>query len=221
MPDTPTIDFAAIQSKAACVFAPRARIESAPAFSGTEAYAAGAAAFGSVRDFAARADADELDGLLIELVDPIHGDSPTTLATTLRSVLTSLVSADGGSPEAALQEANSDHWWLTLCGTRWFVLVFAPCYPSDSPRHTFGSSSTYVLLQPVSSFDRRATPRGTTITQEIRERIRDAYAARGCPYDGELAQQDVESLKFVWPLQLGDQPVRWWSSSAEHRQGSR
>lgn len=221
MADTPNIDFAAIQERAGCVFASRARIEAALPSSETDGFAAGTAAFSSVRDFADRAETDELDGLLIELLDSLHGESLASLATAVRRLLTGLITADGSSEESALQEAGSEHWWLTLCETRWFVLVFAPCYPAASPRFTFGSSSTYVLLQPVSSFDRRATPRGTTIAPEIRERIRAVYAAEGCPYDGDLAQQDVESLKFVWPLHIGDEPVRWWQSAPEPGRSSR
>lgn len=65
----------------------------------------------------------------------------------------------------------------------------------------------------MTSFDRHATPRGAVIADEVRQMIRRAYAAGGCPYDADLAQQDVEALKFVWPLRLGAAPVLWWQSN--------
>lgn len=222
MPDVaPGGGFQAIQRWAACAFAPRARVESAPSFPGVDARAAGGAAFAAVSDVAARAETEELDGIVIELSDPIHGASLDALAMTTHALLAGLVLADGGRPLEALREAGGEHWWLTLCGTRWFVLVFAPCYPAVSPRFTFGSNSTYVLLQPVCSFDRRATPRGAEIAPEARMRIRNAYAAQGCPYDGDLAQQDIEALKFVWPLLNGDEPVRWWDAQPVPRKDQR
>ncbi|MEY9938573.1 hypothetical protein [Streptacidiphilus sp. MAP5-3] len=213
MPETPGAMFQGIQNWAACVFAPRARVVAAAPVHGADARSVGAAALPEVADFAARADDEELDGFLVEFLDPACGNTLDALITTVRELLTGLITADGHDPAHALAQADSEHWWLTLCGTRWFVLAFAPCYPAVSPRFTFGSTSTYVLLQPVSSFDRRATPRGTTVSPEVRARIRRAYAAGGCPYDHELAQQDVEALKFVWPLRLGDAPVRWWTGA--------
>ncbi|APU21282.1 YqcI/YcgG family protein [Actinoalloteichus sp. GBA129-24] len=213
MTDRPDTGFARIQRRAACLFAPNARIESAAPFHGARAREAGVAAAAVLGAFAARIEADQLDGLMIELTRGHHGDCLAALAATTREVLTGLLEendATGGE----LASAGSEHWWLRLHGTRWFVLTFAPCYAVTSPRHTFGSSSTFIVLQPVESFDRHATPRGGLISDAVRQRIRRAYATRGCEYDGDLAQQGVEALKFVWPRHLGEAPVRWWPSPA-------
>ncbi|MDH6140474.1 hypothetical protein P3T35_002482 [Kitasatospora sp. GP30] len=220
MAEKPGADFQHIQQRAACAFATRARIEAAPPFRGADARIAGLAAASTLADLASRADADELDGLLIELTDARHGLSLGALAATTREILAGLLEADGDAAAETLSNAGVDHWWLTLCGTRWFALAFAPCYPADSPRFTFGSGSTFLLLQPVASFDRHATPRGSVIADEVRQMIRRAYAARGCPYDVDLAQQDVEALKFVWPLHQGDAPVQWWRSGTAVRRES-
>jgi len=212
VPEKPSVEFRVIQQRAACAFAARARIEAVAPFHGADAREAGLAAAPGVAKFAARADADELDGLLIELTHADHGVNLEALAMTTRAVLTGLVAADGDDTAKTLREAGSEHWWLTLFGTRWFVLAFAPCYVANSPRFTFGSDSTFLLLQPVTSFDRHATPRGGVIADDVRQMIRRAYAAAGCPYDAGLAQQDVEALKFVWPRRRGDAPVQWWQS---------
>jgi len=137
------------------------------------------------------------------------------LAAATREVITGLLKAAGASPTEALRDAEQDNWWLTLLGTRWFVLAFAPCYPASSPRATLGAPSTFLLLQPVASFDRHATPRGTVIPLQVRRSIQQAYAAAGRPYDTQLALQEVEALKFVWPMP-GDEvrPVHWWVPSA-------
>ncbi len=214
MADEAGAGFGLIQQQAACVFAARARIEATKPFHGANARAAGLAAAATMADFAARGQTEELDGLLIELTQGCHGVSLKALATTTREVLAGLLAAGGDTVANGLRGAGSEHWWLTVCGTRWFVLAFAPCYPATSPRHTFGSRSTFLLLQPVESFDRHATPRGAVIAEEVRQMIRRAYAANGCPYDAELAQQDVEALKFVWPKRKGDAAVRWWQSDS-------
>ncbi|MFJ6136253.1 hypothetical protein [Kitasatospora sp. NPDC092286] len=215
MPEKPSAGFRLIQQQAACAFASRARIEAVPTFHGADAREAGLAAAPRMADFAVRVEADALDGLLIELSHACHGASVDALAVATREVLSGLLAAEGEDAGAALSEAGSDHWWLTLRGTRWFVLAFAPCYPAYSARFTFGSGSTYLLLQPVMSFDRHATPQGAVIADEVRQMIRLAHVGAGCPYDSALAQQDVEALKFVWPLDRDDAPVRWWQSDTD------
>ncbi|TQF06327.1 hypothetical protein E6W39_34110 [Kitasatospora acidiphila] len=217
MAEKPGTGFELIQRQAACTFAARARIEAVAPFHGADAREAGLAAAGALADLTECAGTDELDGLLIELTDARHGFSLETVAVTTREVLVGLLEADGNDAAEALSNAGAEHWWLTLCGTRWFALAFAPCYPADSPRFTLGSRSTFLLLQPVASFDRHATPRGSVIAEEVRQMIRHAYASVGCPYDTDLARQDVEALKFVWPLRQGDAPVQWWRSGTGGR----
>lgn len=213
MPD-PSGSFAVIQRNAACPFAGRARIEADVPYTGQDAEEAGRAAARHLARFAARIEQDELDGLLIELTDARHGATIEAAAATTRAVIAGLLEAVGESADRALERAADEHWWLELFDTRWFVLLFAVCYPHDSPRSTFGSPSTYLLFQPVASFDRHAVPKGGVISVEVRERIRRDYANTGRPYDGALAQQDVEALKFVWPLCTRDNPVRWWMRSS-------
>jgi hypothetical protein len=211
MPDRVPTAFAAIKERASCPFAARARIHAAEPFGGPDARAAGAAVMPLLVEFAERVERDELDGFLIELTDPVHGKDVDALAAATREVVMGLLEAAGVSSAEALRDAGQVHWWLTLLDTRWFVLAFAPCYPASSPRATLSSPSTFLLLQPVASFDRHATPRGTVIPLQVRRAIQQAYAESGRPYDVLLALQDVEALKFVWPLP-GDEarPVHWW-----------
>ncbi|MFI8101246.1 amino acid--tRNA ligase-related protein [Streptomyces sp. NPDC086023] len=206
--------FRTVQDRAECTFARRSRLVGMPAHDGPDAYAAGLAAGPALRAFTDRAAADRLDGFVVELTDPAHGATPAAVAATTRAVLAGVLTADGDSGLAGLEGAEAEHWWFRAFGTRWFALVFAASYGPESPRHTFGSASTFVLLQPVEAFDRHASPRGTAIAESVREDIRDRYAAGGRPYDAELAAQDVEALKFVWPHGSADAPVRWWERSA-------
>ena len=213
MPSQPSAGFSAIQQAASCPFAERARVCSAEPFTGRKPRVAGIAALSALEAFTSRIDDEELDGFLIELTDPIHGSSTDSLAAATRDVIAGLLEASGANVEEAFAHVEHEHWWLTLCGSRWFVLIFAPCYPADSARATFGSRSTYLLLQPVASFDRHSTPRGAVIPESVRRAIQQSYAVSGRPYDTELAMQDVESLKFVWPLPgHEDRPIRWWQA---------
>ncbi|GAA2117992.1 hypothetical protein GCM10009759_64860 [Kitasatospora saccharophila] len=210
--------FRTIQSASACLFAARARIETVPAYTGPRPYDAGHTAGAAVADLARRIEAEEVDGLLLQLTDPSLGSTIEALATTVRQAVTGLLAATGADPAAALAGAGTDGWWLQLAGVRWFLIVFAPCYPATSPRSTRGSSTTFLLLQPVHSFDRHATPKGTVIAPAVRERIRAAHQAAGTPYDAELAQQTAEAQKFVAPLHPDAPPVTWWladTSSAD------
>ncbi|WP_371500285.1 hypothetical protein OG871_27525 [Kitasatospora sp. NBC_00374] len=210
MTDIPVGTFTSLQQDSACLFATRARLEAAPVFDGTDAFTAGRAAAPALVDFAWRAQAEELDGLVLELTYRPLGADLDTLAVTVRQVISGLLDAIGTDPGTALRDAGTPGWWLTLAGTRWFVVVFAPCYPSTSPRSTHGLTSTFLLLQPVHSFDRHASPKGSVIAPVVRQRIRDAHTVAGCPYDPALAQQDIEALKFIAPLHQDDPPVTWW-----------
>ncbi|GAB7185709.1 hypothetical protein ATKI12_5540 [Kitasatospora sp. Ki12] len=202
--------FARIQRGSACLFAARARIETVPAYGGADPYEAGRAAGPAVADFARRVEGEELDGLVLQLADPRHGATLDALTASVRETVTGLLAVTGSDPAAELAHAGADGWWLSLAGVRWFLVVFAPCYPETSPRSTRGSASTFLLLQPVHAFDRHATPKGTVIAPAIRQRIRDAHHAAGTPYDSSLAQQTCEAAKFVAALNPGDPPVTWW-----------
>lgn len=219
MAEKPGADFQHIQQRAACAFATRARIEAAPRSVVLTRELPGSPPPAPWRtSHRARTPTSWTDSSSSSLTPATV--SVWALAATTREILAGLLEADGDAAAETLSNAGVDHWWLTLCGTRWFALAFAPCYPADSPRFTFGSGSTFLLLQPVASFDRHATPRGSVIADEVRQMIRRAYAARGCPYDVDLAQQDVEALKFVWPLHQGDAPVQWWRSGTAVRRES-
>lgn len=207
--------FTPILRAASCPFAARAAIRAARPFGGSSARAAGAAVLPALADFTAVIGREELDGFLIELTRPEHGRTIGDLSASVLDVITGLLEASGTRADDALAGAGRENWWLTLLGTRWFVLAFAQCYPAASPRATLGSASTFLLLQPVASFDRHATPRGTVIPEQARRAIQRAYADSGRPYNAQLALQDVEALKFVWPLPgQADHPVRWWEGTA-------
>ncbi|MFD7645677.1 hypothetical protein ACFV4P_34095 [Kitasatospora sp. NPDC059795] len=202
--------FRTIRGTSACPFAARARIETVPPYTGLRPYEAGFAAGPAVADLARRIEHDDVDGLLLQLTDLGLGSTIEVLAETVRQTVTGLLEATGTDPAAALADAGTDGWWLQLSGVRWFLIVFAPCYPDTSPRSTRGSTTTFFLLQPVHSFDRHATPKGAVIAPAVRERIRSAHQAAGTPYNTDHAQQTAEAQKFVAPLHPDDPPVTWW-----------
>lgn len=220
MHGNPSAEFMNVQQAASCPFAARANIHAAEPYAGSDARAAGADALPQLVKFVAGIDIEELDGFLIELTDPMHGRNVDLLAATVRDVVTGLLETSGVCASEALSAAGEEDWWLTLLGTRWFALAFAPCYPRESPRSTLGASSTFVLLQPVASFDRHATPRGAVIPESARRAVQRAYAESGRPYEARLAMQDIESLKFVWPLPgEEDRPVSWWKQARTEETG--
>lgn len=207
--------FTPILRASSCPFAARAAIRAARPFTGSSARAAGAAAYPALAEFTADIHREELDGFVIELASPGHGQSIGRLSAAVFEVITGLFEASGTRAADVLADAGQDNWWLPFLGTRWLVLAFAPCYPDTSARSTLGSASTFLLFQPVASFDRHATPRGTVIPEQARRSIQRAYADSGRPYRAQLAMQDGEALKFVWPLPgQEDHPVRWWQGTA-------
>lgn len=158
-----------------------------------------------LRAFVARCLRGEaLDGFVLE-VGMWHGAHIIRFGHAVRDLLTSL----GGQ-----QDFSMPGWQFRFEGMTFFVTCFAPCYPASSPRCTVGSSS-FVLLQPETSFARRKVCAPHVRPQEppsVRDRTRAAFVQAGrayhVPQPGELAASFV-----VRPLRENDAPHAWWADS--------
>ena len=202
-------DIARAMDHTLCPYAAASRHIVLPQFDGEDWRAFGMTAAASLRRVP-REVVLGYDGFVATLSSSEAGSSIEALATSFRQFAEGMLVDEGSALDPAV--VATEHWWLPWLGTRWFAVCLAPCYGRESSRAVpAGESRTFFVLQPVEAFDRRAVPAGTTIPQFVRERIRDQFALRGRGYDDELMQQDVESIKFIAPLNVGEPPVHWWA----------
>lgn len=198
----------ALQADTLCPFAASAQHLVLPPHDGIDWIAAGQAA----SERLSLIDVDELkalDGFVVQLADPRAGDSVDRLGQALLGTMLGLSGPDSTAED--LGRVNDENWWFHYRSIRWFIICFARCYPRTSSRALpEGMQVTLLVFQPSDAFDRRSSPPGTTISSATRERIRYSFNSAGRGYDESLMAQDVEALKFVAPLHLGDAPIRWW-----------
>ena len=130
--------------------------------------------------------------------------SVVDLARLVGQVFTILAGEDKGgcsSVRELLRKQSDEGWRFSFAGCGMFVSTFAPCYPSSSTRHQFGTckDSCFILFQPDAAFARR----GVTPSQE--QAIRAKFASKQQRYRGELGNAVVKPLD-----EYHDPPVEWW-----------
>ncbi|MEU9453921.1 hypothetical protein [Streptomyces sp. NPDC048277] len=169
----------------------------------------------TVAEFFRTARDNAYDGMIITFEDPSAGDTLDALVDLTRRFYRTLAEL---YPTVYFQdEPDPDEpWYAMIEGERFFVVSFAPCYPPESPRHTYGDPRTYVLLQPASTFERNAAA-----IDRRRERIHHAFTAVGKPYDAHLANVENDMFKSVMPIDPIDRHIPWWDEAwKERREGA-
>lgn len=131
------------------------------------------------------------------------------LASTTRRILCAITEHETPGRDLLRENIGDSSWQLTWFGLDWFVVAFGPCYSVEHPRYSHSPDTAYLMMQPVISFERFG------ITTEpksypLRRRIRDDFAKRGLPLDEALMETSIMAEKFVKPLGIGDDAIRWW-----------
>ena len=191
--------------------APASVIWAAPKWLVAESFEANlSSACSALNSFARVSERLELDGYVLEL--PVaFGETVRELANTTNRVLRFLGKNDPFGADPFSNDPNTGDWHFVFAAQRFYILAFGKCYPPDHARHIFDTDATFLLFQPHHAFVRRRSPPGAlVIAEEIKVKIRHAYATAGRPYDPEVSRNPIDALKFVKPLRLSDALVEWW-----------
>lgn len=162
-----------------------------------------------IADFFIHNKTTESDALCFIFTDPEFGNTIDNVSNYTYQFLSALQKQFGGFEIPNEIKDYNETYWPAIAGERFFMISFASCYASDSPRFNHGDKATYILLQPVSSFERHAKD-GNAITDAMRSKIRNLFASNGQPYDGSISSLKNELVKMVAPLAVGDKVVEWW-----------
>lgn len=149
-----------------------------------------------------------IDGVILELPDSGSIKSVEQLAACVNRTLR-WIHASGDPNGDLFDNVLTESWQFSAFGTELFVLALSDVYPPTSSRYTFGVRGSFLLLQPEISFQNFKLPRGET-KQQVRDRIRSAFARAGRGYEGQIVNTPFEAPRYVKPETGSDIPVRWW-----------
>ena len=176
-------------------------------------------------EFAARSSNGEaLDGFCMEI--PGHSYRVEDLGEHVRQLLTALSALDP-SGENAMKEMgsiDSPQWRFRFAGEDFFLTTFAPLYKKDSSRYAFGTRTSFLLLQPLTSFGRHGLLRDTpasatnwTNPTTMRDKARAAFKESGCPYHIPEELPYAVAHHIVKPEKDDGTVVRWWEPLEEKK----
>jgi len=157
----------------------------------------------------------KLDGFVIEVKGKEYGDTIERFGETVRRVLTAVSDHDPGADYCMNSESIGRRGWRFLFDSHGiFVTSFAPCYPEDNARYSFGiQDSSFVLLQPQYSFsihdigeDHPWDDSQTTMRQKIRQKFKNA----GRLYFVPKARFYPMAPMIVPPLKMDEALLRWY-----------
>lgn len=206
---TPTARFNNVLLASECPFAAKAKLVSSPhANTGTSAAAIADLEHLQILSYLERIVPEQIDGFVIEIANEGFACDLDTLAKSVADLLDSICLRLNGH-RIKKSEVLTHRWWLRLGEVRHFVLVFSPHYSRVNPRSTLGDRSTYILLQPVTTFERHAID-GNAIDYQTRFHIWRRFIKSERPYSRTIADDPREAVKFILPPTSCDNPIAWW-----------
>jgi FPC/CPF motif-containing protein YcgG len=151
-------------------------------------------------------------GFVMEVIADQARATDTQQATALFCwLLSELVHIEGRSISADWAEIEAQDWQYVFAGTRMFMNLFAPCYPSNHTKHIPFADRIIVFAQPEESFDFCGVNPSRV---GLKKHIRDRFSKEGKPYSGDLIDGRIEAHLYVFPMTPEDPPVRWWEGGA-------
>lgn len=181
---------------------------------------------GPLAEFATRSmNREALDGFCMEIPCSPWCDVEY-LGEKIRGLLTALADLDPSPGENCMKKMGSIdnvQWRFRFAGEDWFITSFSPAYKEDSSRYSFGSTTSFLLFQPSTSFARHGmvedTPASATNWKHpttMRDKARVAFKQNGCPYHIPDTLPYPVAEHIVKPEKDdGTNVVRWWEPLKE------
>ena len=169
-------------------------------------------------------DSLHLDGFVFELPGKEFGEDVTSFGEGVRRVLKCLSDNDPNGHHCMDRSTiGGNGWCFELCYIPIFVTTFAPCYPTNHSRYSFGTENGFILLQPMYSFLIHDIGTDTPITNwdnptTARDKIRHAYKINGRPYYIRDTIRYPMSHDLVKPIVEGPgNIIEWWKKENEEK----
>ena len=160
----------------------------------------------ALEDFCRSAPSEKFHGVVLEIGINTEKADFDEIKLTFRRILTTLNSLDPKLSRCLDDLSEEPGWQFEFAGLRLFCNVFAPCYRPQHSKYSYTTGEMFIFMQPEISFDYCGINRNNRSTKQA---IRDAFAEAGRPYDGSLVETRVEAWLYIFPLEVGDSPVKW------------
>jgi hypothetical protein len=205
------IDFERLRAETRCPFAKAAKVWFGPDWLPKLGWSGNVARHAvELRLFAERAATERYHGFASEVrIGPRAVDFESVRAG-FRDYLGSLAEADPDCARSLAADLTVKEWQFEFSGVRMFLNVFAPCYPQPHSKRLQSENAFWVFFQPEFAFDLcNIDPRSVATKQ----RIREAFAAAGMPYNGSQIDARLEAFLYMFPVDPAGEPVRWWDGA--------
>jgi len=135
----------------------------------------------------------------------------------VKKVLTVISDNDPSGERSMNEELRSNFWNFRYGGgmAAFFISVLAPCYHKNHSRYAYGSTHTFILLQPEISFKNKAI-RLDYDEKSVRHIVRKRFIDAGQPYDPRDAKEYTMCNWIVRPMHVDQPPIRWWEVSIDN-----
>ncbi|MCJ7841654.1 YqcI/YcgG family protein [Lederbergia sp. NSJ-179] len=164
----------------------------------------------SLMRFTKCAEIEALDGFVIEVRDDRYANDIDGLSTVLKETFNVIAENDPTGKNCMKENIEDENWQFSFNNVRLFVTTFANFYSENNPRYSPIVGSSFIFLQPEFSFDHHRIHFGNPHRDKTKETIRKVFKRKGCIYEAELIKQPIEAYKYIKPLHMDDDPVRWW-----------
>jgi NTP pyrophosphatase (non-canonical NTP hydrolase) len=203
-------DFLPVVNRTACTFAPTARLWGAPVWDEKISVVENARrCIPYLIRFTKCAKLEGLDSFVIEMDDLPAGEyGMSALTARFRELLHELASQDPMLNRSFRGPVDRPGWQFSFNGVRLFISVFSGVYAADHPRHS--PNSTFVMLQPETSFDHCSVGSAFSQSDGIKKRIRDEFISRDISYPADLIDERIEARLYILPRSEADNESEWW-----------
>lgn len=203
-------NFQAIAQETPCTFAPVARLWGAPTWDNERSLVENVRrCIPYLVRFTKCAKLEGLDFFVIEMND-LHSnnDGMSMLTGRFRELLHVFASEDPTVNRSFRGPVDRPGWQFGFNGVRLFISVFSNIYSSDHPRHS--PDSTFIVLQPETSFDHCSVGSAFPQSDSIKKRIRNEFTSRNIWYPARLIDSRIEARLYILPRSEADNECEWW-----------
>jgi FPC/CPF motif-containing protein YcgG len=212
-PSSITQRFCSIVSKTYCPYARRADIQFAPEWNKNLIIEENIMRFLPFFDrFVQHEEREELDMFVVEVRDHEKIKSIDNFAKLLHYILYTLNKIDPTHKADLTHGIHSLEWNFTYNGLKFFVPTFAPFYSPTHARYSCSKDSAFIAFQPDHCFDRHGITSKNPRRHKITESIRSKFERGGAGYDIELVSHSIKAVRYIKPLLVGQDPIRWWET---------
>lgn len=199
--------FLALRNSTKCPFAKRAVVVESPTWEPDRTFEENVQGHAvAIRAMSTRIEQERLDGFVAYVRTPSDSPSFDEVKFQFRRYLFALAETDSSCAIAMAGDFQSPEWQFTHSDVRFFLNVFAACYPEPHSKFAPVAGGFLVFFQPEQSFSFCPGPPLDRFKHVIRQR----FSLANMPYNGERIDRRIEAPLYIFPVEPFGEDIRWW-----------